>query len=144
MPTDAGIVTRHVVEEIRSLATGGNTVPPPWYNSDPYRVHAPTTDVNKRNGVVLFECKYSEGMNSHDGELIVKLRNNAAIITGTIEQFAVALRGECTCYDYVYATRANDETRADFGIRIEVCGWCKRRKELLAAYDATPVDTLTK
>ncbi len=62
----------------------------------------------------------------------------------TIEQLAEALRGECFCYDYVYATRVIDETRTDFGIRIEVCGWCNRRKELLAAYDGTPFDTLTK
>ena len=58
-----------------------------------------------------------------------------SLVCTTIEQFAEALRGECSCYDYIYATRGTDETRADFGIRIEVRGWCKRRKELLAAYD---------
>jgi len=67
-------------------------------------------------------------------------RREVMELTATIEQFAEALRGECSCYDYVYATRGTDETRAAIGIRIEVCGWCKHRKELLAAYDGAPAN----
>ena len=48
----------------------------------------------------------------------------------TIEQFAEALRGECSGYCWC--------EEADSGI---LCTWCKHRKELLAAYDGEPVDS---
>lgn len=50
-------------------------------------------------------------------------------ILTTIEQFAEALRGECECY-----TSCVESTEA--GV---LCDWCKRRKELLAAYDGKEI-----
>lgn len=47
----------------------------------------------------------------------------------TIEQFAEALRGECECIWH------------EHGGKFYSCDWCKRRKELLAAYDGEPVDS---